>query len=165
MTMAPIPVSNVMDSSFGICSSPNIRLGNEDSESQEPQILLQNPSMTFCELPINCSVLPRSHWITDNLEAGVSKKNLPSAPTWEYYLPWELLNSTQRVHGKLAFCPSLPGGSSHQSWVNFFKSIFSLLSPSPSSNCLLLKIQFKSTRPPDRRQRGKQSVKIRAGST
>lgn len=86
----------------------------------------RNPAWLSVKLLINYSVLPWSHWITgNNLKASVSKKKkkLPSIPTWEYYLPWELLNSTQQVHSKLVFCPCQE--VAHIKVVLTFKSPFS----------------------------------------
>ena len=103
MTMVSIPVSNL--SPLGICSSRTVRLSNEDSESQSPMSYCSAPAWFSLKLLINYSVLPWSYWRKgNNLEADVSKKLL-RAPTWEYCLPWELLNSTQQVHSKLGFHP------------------------------------------------------------
>lgn len=162
--MVPIPVSNLIDSSFGVCFSPNIRLGTEDSESQEPQILLQNPSTTFCKTAnklFSFALKPLNNGIIWKL---VSQKKITQCS----HMGIVFTLRTGKLHPaspqEIGILSLLRGGS-RQSRVNFLMSICSLLSPSLSSNCLVLKIQFLSTWLPDRQQRGKRQVKIRARST
>lgn len=78
-------------------------------KAKSPRSHCRTPGWLSMKTLINHSVLPWSHWRTGIIWKLVCQTKVPSAPTWEDYLPWELLK-LHPVGPQEVGLSSLPGG-------------------------------------------------------